>query len=64
MRDLGLTGSKTYQADARLAGAVFRLGGYPSTVFLNGEGEETGRYAGPIDWFDPKVRGTWLERLR
>jgi len=62
--ELGLDDFDVYQGDSRITGALFRLRGYPATVFLGADGQETGRHAGPLDWSDPAVRKTALDRLR
>ncbi len=54
--ELGLKELQSLQADSRMTGAVFRLTGYPGTVWLDDGHEETGRHAGALQWSTEAVQ--------
>jgi len=45
------------------AGAAFGIMGYPSTIFLDGEGNVTRRHQGVLDWGSAEVRADFAAHL-
>jgi thiol-disulfide isomerase/thioredoxin len=63
LSDLGLDSLETWQAQGGNLGNTLQVLAYPSTVFLDGEGEIMELRTGSLDWDDDRVRARLFDHL-